>query len=89
MLQKHSNLFTSFNTFSILSGQSVLSSDINSRHPILLGLRNVRKAAYMSGRAMYIFASAGSPYEIAENILSVCLKRAELVFKCVPDLMIE
>lgn len=86
---KHSNLSQVHVVFHLVSDESVLSADINSRHSIMLGLRNVLKTAYMSDVCTFSMPLLLS-YEMTDNMtLQWCLKRAELVFKCVKGFMIE
>lgn len=44
-ITKHSNLAQVHVIFHMVSDDSILSKDINSRHPVLLGLRNILKTA--------------------------------------------
>jgi len=88
-ITKHSNLSQVHVVFHLVSDEGVFSSDINSRHSIILGLRNVLKTAYMSDVSTVSLPLLLS-YEMMENMtLPWCLKRAELVFKCVKGFMIE
>ncbi|KAI1292149.1 Protein C12orf4 [Halotydeus destructor] len=86
---KHSNLSQVHVVFHLVTDESILSSDINSRHPIMLGLRNILKTAYISDVTTVSLPLLLS-FELTDNMtLQWCLKRAELVFKCVKGFMIE
>ena len=45
---RHSNLCEVHLVFHMISDDSVLSNNINSRHPVVMGLRNVLKTASLS-----------------------------------------
>lgn len=88
-ITKHSNLSETHVVFHVVTDESVRSPDINSRHPIILGLRNIMKIAYV-----YDIAHISIPllllHKMNEDItIQWCLKRAELVLKCVKGFMIE
>ena len=86
---KHSNLSEIHAVFHLVSDESVLSPEISSRHPLLMGLRNVLKTAYLSD-VTTISLPLLLVHEMSENMtLQWCLRRAELVFKCVKGFMIE
>lgn len=44
-ITRHSNLAQVHVIFHMVSDDSILSKDMNSRHPVLLGLRNILKTA--------------------------------------------
>jgi hypothetical protein len=86
---KHSNLSEIHAVFHLVSDESVLSAEITSRHPLLMGLRNVLKTAYLCDITT-ISLPLLLVHEMSENMtLQWCLRRAELVFKCVKGFMIE
>lgn len=69
--------------FHLVSDDSVRSADINSRHPVLLGLRNVLRTAVMSDVTTLTIPLL-LVHELSEEMtVPWCLRRAELVFKCV------
>jgi hypothetical protein len=88
-ITKHSNLSDVHVVFHLVSDESVMSSEVSSRHPIMLGLRNILKTAYLSDIttiALPLFLS----HEMSEHMtMQWCLRRAELVFKCIKGFMIE
>ena len=45
---KHSNLSDIHVVFHMVTDESVYNGNINSRHPVVMGLRNVLKVASMS-----------------------------------------
>lgn len=88
-ITKHSNLSEAHVVFHLVTDDTVKSPDINSRHPVILGLRNVLKIAYI-----YDIAHISIPllllHDMNEDItIQWCLRRAELVLKCVKGFMIE
>lgn len=86
---KHSNLSEIHCVFHLVSDESVLSPEVSSRHPLLMGLRNVLKTAYLSD-VTTISLPLLLVHEMSENMtLQWCMRRAELVFKCVKGFMIE
>lgn len=88
-ITKHSNFSEAHLVFYVVTDESLRSPDINSRHPVILGLRNVLKIAYI-----YDIAHISIPllllHDMNEDItIQWCLRRAELVLKCVKGFMIE
>lgn len=88
-ITKHSNLSETHVVFHVVTDDSIKSPDISSRHPVILGLRNIMKIAYI-----YDIAHISIPllllHQMNEDItVQWCLKRAELVLKCVKGFMIE
>lgn len=87
---KHSNLANAHVVFHLVTDDSLKNGDLNSRHPILASLRNILRVAQM-----YDIKTISIPLllldEMDEEILTVnwCLKRAELVLKCVKGFLIE
>lgn len=68
---------------------SLRSNDLNSRHPVVLGLRNILKTA-----CCYDVTTLTIPlllmHEMTEEMtVAWCTRRAELIFKCVKGFMIE
>lgn len=88
-ITKHSNFSEAHLVFHLVTDETLRSPDINSRHPVILGLRNVLKIAYI-----YDIAHISIPllllHDMNEDItIQWCLRRAELVLKCVKGFMIE
>ncbi|XP_063971713.1 protein C12orf4 homolog [Lytechinus pictus] len=86
---RHSNLAECHIIFHLVSDDSLRSSDINSRHRCILALRNILKYA-----VQFDIASIALPlflmYEMYEEMtIPWCIKRAELVLKCVKGFMME
>lgn len=64
-------------------------SEINSRHPVILGLRNILKTASKHD-VTTLTIPALLRHEMSEEMtVSWCMRRAELVFKCAKGFMIE
>ncbi|XP_039289282.1 protein C12orf4 homolog [Nilaparvata lugens] len=88
-LTHHSNLAEVHVVFHMVVDDSVRSNDINSRHPAILGLRNILKTA-CSNDITTITLPLLLMHEMTEEMtVNWCTKRAELVFKCVKGFMIE
>jgi len=86
---RHSNLSGNHVVFHVVSDDSLRAMDMSSRHPVILGLRNVLKMT-----CMFDIATITLPlflvHEMSEEMtISWCMKRAELVYKCVKGFMIE
>ncbi|XP_050532362.1 protein C12orf4 homolog isoform X2 [Daktulosphaira vitifoliae] len=87
-ITKHSNLASVHLIFHMVIDDS-LKSDTNSRHPVILGLRNILKAACSYDITM-ITIPLFLNHEMTEDMtVPWCQKRAELVLKCVKGFMIE
>ena len=88
-LTKHSNLSEVHVVFHLVCDDSLRSSEINSRHPVILGLRNIMKISHLNDISN-ITIPLLLIHEMTEEItIQWCLKRAELVLKCVKGFMIE
>ncbi|CAD7084346.1 unnamed protein product [Hermetia illucens] len=89
-ITKHSNLSQSHVIFHLISDEPFNSpSEINSRHPVILGLRNILKTASKHDVTM-LTIPALLRHEMSEDMtVSWCMRRAELVFKCAKGFMIE
>lgn len=86
---RHSNLNEVHVVFHMVIDDSLRSSDINSRHPAILGLRNVLKTA-CSNDITTLTVPLLLAHQITEEMtVAWCAKRAELVLKCVKGFMIE
>lgn len=86
---KHSNLCGVHVLFHLISDESVLNGNINSRHPVVLGLRNVLKTASLSD-VTTVTLPLLLTHSMSETMtVQWCLKRAELIFKCVKGFMME
>lgn len=88
-ITRHSNLSQAHIVFHLVTDESVYSNDVSSRHPVILGLRNIMKVAHW-----HDINTISIPllliHELSEDItLQWCLKRAELMLKCVKGFMIE
>ncbi|XP_065214139.1 protein C12orf4 homolog [Planococcus citri] len=88
-ITKHSNLSSVHIIFHLIVDDSLRSSDINSRHSAILGLRNILKTA-CSNDITTLTIPVLLMHEMTEEMtVAWCTKRAELVFKCVKGFMIE
>ncbi|XP_073816455.1 FERRY endosomal RAB5 effector complex subunit 3 [Musca autumnalis] len=89
-ITKHSNLSQSHVIFHLISDEPINSpSEINSRHPVILGLRNILKTASRHD-VTTLTIPALLRHEMSEDMtVQWCMRRAELVFKCAKGFMIE
>ncbi|KAK6170121.1 hypothetical protein SNE40_018593 [Patella caerulea] len=88
-ITEHSNLSEVHVVFHLVCDDSVRSGDISSRHPAILSLRNIIKLCFR-----YDIHTITIPllltHEMTEEMtIPWCMKRAELVYKCVKGFMIE
>lgn len=89
-ITKHSNLLQSHVIFHLVTDETINSAtDINSRHEVILGLRNILKTA-----SRHDVSTLTIPvllrHEMTEDMtVPWCIRRAELVFKCAKGFMIE
>lgn len=87
---RHSNLANVHVVFHLVTDDSLKTNEVNSRHEIMSSLRNILRVAHM-----YDIKTISIPLllidEMDEEILTVawCLKRAEIVLKCVKGFLIE
>lgn len=88
-ITRHSNLAQVHVVFHIVSDDTVTLKEINSRHPVLLGLRNIMKIACCNDVTSLTIPLLLQHNMTEEMTISWCAKRAELVFKCVKGFMIE
>lgn len=89
-ITRHSNLSQTHVIFHLITDEASNSpEEINSRHPVILGLRNVLKTASRHD-VTNISIPALLRHEMSEDMtVSWCTRRAELVFKCAKGFMIE
>uniref|UniRef100_A0A0M3IYE9 Macro domain-containing protein n=1 Tax=Anisakis simplex TaxID=6269 RepID=A0A0M3IYE9_ANISI len=86
---RHSNISTFQVIFHLVVDEALENDDISSRHPCINGIRNVIRLSSKCGVTTFSI-----PLLLVENTnermtVSWCLKRAELVFKCVKGFMME
>ncbi|KAK3922873.1 Protein C12orf4-like protein [Frankliniella fusca] len=86
---RHSNLNEVHVVFHMVIDDSLRSSDMNSRHPAILGLRNVLKMACSNDVTTLTVPLLLAHHMTEEMTVAWCAKRAELVLKCVKGFMIE
>ncbi|XP_058806120.1 protein C12orf4 [Phymastichus coffea] len=88
-ITRHSNLAQVHAVFHMVVNDKLRSGDINSRHPAILGLRNILKTACCND-VTTLTIPVLLVHEMTEDMtVAWCTKRAELVFKCVKGFMIE
>lgn len=88
-ITKHSNISTHI-IFHLISDETHHSpNEINSRHPVILGLRNIIRTCTRYDITM-LTIPALLRHEMTEDMTVLwCMRRAELVFKCAKGFMIE
>ncbi|XP_038051714.1 protein C12orf4 homolog [Patiria miniata] len=88
-ISKHSNLAEVHIVFHLVVDDILRSGDINSRHPCILALRNILKCCVqfdIHAVTLPLFLL----YEMYEEMtIAWCVKRAELVLKCIKGFMME
>ncbi|CAG9134503.1 unnamed protein product [Plutella xylostella] len=86
---RHSNLAEVHVVFHLVVDDSVRSGDINSRHPVILGLRNILKTCCCHD-VTNITLPLLLTHELTDEMTAAwCVRRAELVLKCVKGFMLE
>lgn len=85
----HSNLAEVHVLFHVIVDDSIRCPDLSSRHQVILALRNALKVACLCDITTVTLPLL-LVHEMSEEMtMSWCLKRAELVYKCVKGFMIE
>ncbi|XP_055538959.1 protein C12orf4 homolog [Wyeomyia smithii] len=89
-ITRHSNLSHSHVIFHLISDETFQSpSEINSRHPVILGLRNILKISSRHDVTTLTIPALLRHTMSEDMTVSWCVRRAELVFKCAKGFMIE
>ncbi|KAL5502575.1 hypothetical protein EMCRGX_G009373 [Ephydatia muelleri] len=89
-MTRHSNLSAAHVVFHLVSDEkSLISGSLQSRHPILLGLKNCLRVAAKHGIYNVTIPLLLVHSMLPEMTISWCTKRAELVLKCVKGFMLE
>lgn len=93
-ITKHSNLSQVHVLFHLIafendSQSNLKQSDLSSRHPVILGLRNILKACVSNDIHTLTFPLLLTHEMTEEMTISWVMKRAELVLKCIKGFMIE
>ncbi|CAJ0582680.1 unnamed protein product, partial [Mesorhabditis spiculigera] len=88
-LTRHSSLLDVQVVFHLVVDQSIKTMELSSRHPCLAGFRNVIRAC-----ARFGITTIDIPLLLSEDVHpemtpAWCLRRAELVFKCVKGYLME
>ena len=86
---KHSNLSDVHVVFHMVTDDTVLQGNIGSRHPVVMGLRNVLKMASMSSVTTITVPLLLSHTMEETMTIPWCMKRAELIYKCVKGFLME
>ncbi|KAJ2940024.1 hypothetical protein O0L34_g14057 [Tuta absoluta] len=88
-LTRHSNLPDVHLVFHLVVDDTLKSGDITSRHPAILGLRNILKAACSNDVTSIALPLLLTHEHTEEMTVAWCVRRAELVLKCVKGFMVE
>jgi len=88
-ITRHSNLSEVHLVFHIVADDNVMAADLSSRDALILGYRNILKACFR-----YDVYTITLPLLLVHNMaeemtIAWCMRRAELVFKCVKGFMME
>ncbi|KAL5018621.1 hypothetical protein ScPMuIL_004343 [Solemya velum] len=88
-MTKHSNLAEVHVLFHLVCDDSIRFSDMTSRHPVILSIRNIIKLCFR-----YDITTITIPLLLAHDMseemtIPWCMKRAELIFKCVKGFVME
>ncbi|XP_063446108.1 protein C12orf4 homolog isoform X1 [Mytilus trossulus] len=88
-ITKHSNLSEVHVVFHLVTDNSIRSSDITSRHPVILSIRNIIKQCFRHDLHTITIPLLLAHHMSEEMTIPWCQRRAELVFKCVKGFMME
>jgi len=88
-LTKHSNLCETHVILNMVVDDTVENNSMSSRHPVILGLRNVLKTACLNDITTLTLPLLLGHKMTERMTVAWCMKRAELVFKCVKGFMME
>jgi hypothetical protein len=88
-LTKHSNLCETHTIFHMVVDDSLDNINISSRHPVIMGLRNVLKTACLNDVTSLTVPLLLGHSMTEKMTVPWCLRRAELVFKCMKGFMME
>lgn len=88
-LTRHSNLCETHVIFHMVVDDTVESGNMSSRHPVILGIRNLLKTACLNDITTLTVPLLISHKMTERMTVAWCMKRAELVFKCVKGFMME
>ncbi|ESO03939.1 hypothetical protein HELRODRAFT_111877 [Helobdella robusta] len=87
-ITRHSNLSEVHVVFHVATDDS-LHAEVSSRHPVILAYRNIIKTAFNSD-IKTITLPLLLVHEMTEEMtIAWCLRRAELVFKCIKGFIME
>jgi len=88
-LTRHSNLCETHVVFHLVSDLSLDNGNVSSRHPVMIGLRNLVKTACMNDVTTLTIPLLLSHKMTERMTVAWCMKRAELMFKCIKGFMME
>uniref|UniRef100_A0A914UM41 Uncharacterized protein n=1 Tax=Plectus sambesii TaxID=2011161 RepID=A0A914UM41_9BILA len=88
-LSRHSNLARVQLAFHLVADEALRSQDISSRHPCINGLRNIVRVSAKFGIGTISIPLLLVDKMTEEMTVQWCIKRAELVFKCVKGFLME
>merc|ERR1719410_2350256 len=88
-LTRHSNLCEAHVVFHMVVDDSLDNINISSRHPVIMGLRNVLKTACLNDITSLTVPLLLGHHMTEKMTVPWCLRRAELVFKCLKGFMME
>lgn len=89
-ITRHSNLAQVHVVYHLITDEAFAqSAEINSRHPVIMGLRNIMKSASQNDVSQLTIPTLLRHSMSEDMTVPWCTRRAELVFKCAKGFMIE
>jgi len=88
-LTRHSNLCETHVILHMVVDDSLEQGNISSRHPVIIGLRNLLKTACLNDVTTLTLPLLLAHRMTEKMTVAWCIKRAELVFKCIKGFMME
>jgi len=88
-LTRHSNLCETHTVFHMVVDNTLEDGNISSRHPVIIGMRNVLKTACLNDVTSLTLPLLLGHKMSEKMTIAWCMKRAELVFKCIKGFMME
>ena len=88
-LTRHSNLCETHIVFHMVVDNTLEDGNISSRHPVIIGMRNALKTACLNDVTTLTLPLLLGHKMSEKMTIAWCMKRAELVFKCIKGFMME
>jgi len=88
-ITRHSNLCETHVVFHLISDEMLDNGNVSSRHPVIIGMRNLLKTACMNDVTTLTIPLLLSHRMTEKMTVTWCIRRAELMFKCIKGFMME